>query len=73
VIKSFNADVTMTFSSFGCNGVPRYKTYYIIMTGAFTFSRYTRVSSAFASNEKYILGLRDSSNLYRNNFILLIT
>jgi len=72
VIKSFNADVTMTFSSFGCNGVLRYKTHYIIMTSA--FSRYTRVGSAFefAFRMKDVLGVRDSSNFYRNNFILLI-
>lgn len=29
-IRSFNADVTMTFSSFGCNGAPRYKIHYIV-------------------------------------------
>lgn len=26
-IRSFNVDVIMTFSSFGCNGAPRYKTH----------------------------------------------
>lgn len=70
-IRSFNADVTMTFSSFGCNGAPRYKIHYIVREPPLYFLVIHRLCSCIEEHYKQHYSTAIYQFLLGDKFIIL--